>query len=337
MPGQTFIVGVYASMPPDRGGQADYYRLLGDQSWIDGAELPYPGDLADADARAWLAGHLPAHWHANAVTAIPGTMRTLGTDPSFGLASPDADGRAAAVAFAARIRDAIADLADRRGHQDVTWVHLHTAPTGHPSPQAMAASLEELAGMDWMGAVPVIEHCDRYIEGRRPEKGFLPIGDELDIAAAAGVGVTVNWGRSAVEGRDAAIPLAHVRSAAERGVLSGVMFSGAGPEASQYGYPWIDGHLPMREDEPTSLMGADEVRSCVRAALGGTTPPSYFGAKMCVPASSALEERLAMIRRVYDAVRSAADCGPGESGESGEAGGVGTAGDCCGEVAHDGE
>ncbi len=70
-----FIVGAYASLPQGRPSQEMYYVLLGEKPWISGTEIPYPGDLADKDDRHWLATHLPKHWHANSVTAIPGTMQ----------------------------------------------------------------------------------------------------------------------------------------------------------------------------------------------------------------------------------------------------------------------
>lgn len=302
MPGSPFVIGAYASMPPARDAQRDYYALLGEQSWIAGAELPYPGDLAQPADRAWLADHLPRHWRHNVVTLIPGTMQALRDDSSFGLASPDPLGRAAAIEMLARLRDAIADLAALRGRQDVIAIELHTAPTRIADATAMVDSLKTLARMDWMGARLVIEHCDRYVDGQSPEKGFLPIDQEIELARAAGIGVTVNWGRSAIEGRSAQVALEHVYAAARAGLLGGLMFSGAGPDATQYGYPWIDGHLPMRPDEPTSLMGADAIRSCVAAAGEQTDPPAYVGAKVCVPREASLADRLACLSRIHDAV-----------------------------------
>ncbi len=36
MSGMPFVVGAYASMPPDAQEQEEYYRLLGEQDWISG-------------------------------------------------------------------------------------------------------------------------------------------------------------------------------------------------------------------------------------------------------------------------------------------------------------
>lgn len=320
MPAPAFLVGAYASLPDGREDQASYYRLLGEQQWIGGAEMPFPGDLAAAETRGWLAQALPERWHRNCVTAIPGTMRNVGKDPAFGLASPDEAGRQKAIEFFGDVRTAVADFVERRGAADVAFVEVHSAPTRTATPEALERSLAQLLEWEWCGAQLVLEHCDRFIEGQNPEKGFLPLEEEIAVCGRLGIGVAVNWGRSAVEGRDAGLPLAHIEQAAAAGVLRGVMFSGAGPAATQYGYEWIDGHLPMNPDEPTSIMGAAEVSACsrvaqspqrsrtqsaqsVRAAATAQPSPSldYLGAKVCVPRQSSLEERLAFLAHIHSA------------------------------------
>ncbi|PWG66009.1 DUF4862 family protein [Bifidobacterium callitrichidarum] len=298
----SFVVGAYASLPQGREAQEDYYNLLGGQPWVSGTELPFPGDLAETAGRIWLAGILPAHWRGNTITVIPGTMQHVWKDPNFGLASPDGDGRRAALDFMTQVRDALADFTQWRGSQDVRFVEVHSAPTAKADRRAMAASLEELAQLDWSGAKLVIEHCDKYVDGQKPEKGFLPIEDEIELCEQAGIGLTVNWGRSVVEGRTAATAVEHVGKAVRVGVLSGLMFSGAGPEETQYGYGWIDGHLPMSPDEPTSLMDAAAIAETVRAAGEQATPLDYLGAKVCVPKDATLEERLGYLERIYRAV-----------------------------------
>ncbi|OXN00774.1 DUF4862 family protein [Bifidobacterium vansinderenii] len=297
----TFVVGAYASLPQNRDDQRKYYDLLGDQPWVDATEIPYPGNIADPADRDWLADALPTLWCRNVITAIPGTMQTLGRNPNFGLASPDDAGRHAALDFFDSIREAISAMADRRGANDVAFVELHSAPTGHADADAMRRSLDELTGRDWFGTRLVIEHCDRFIDGQKPEKGFLPIESEIDICRQTGVGLTVNWGRSCVEGRDAGLSLEHVAAAAQAGVLTGLMFSGAGPEATQYGYEWIDGHLPMNPDEPTSLMDAERMRACMGVAMDCESL-EYVGAKVCVPADSSLSERVGYLERIHHAV-----------------------------------
>ena len=140
----SFVVGAYASLPQGREAQETYYDLLGEQPWIEGTELPFPGDLADTTDRIWLAGHLPKRWRGNTVTVIPGTMQHVWKDPNFGLASPDEDGRKVALAFMKQLREALADFAQWRASQDVKFIEIHSAPTRIASRDAMAASLEAL-------------------------------------------------------------------------------------------------------------------------------------------------------------------------------------------------
>ncbi|KFI95560.1 DUF4862 family protein [Bifidobacterium scardovii] len=298
-----FVVGAYASLPQGRETQDNYYDLLGSQPWIDGIEIPFPGDLAESSDRVRMIGRLPKHWRNNTVTAIPGTIRHVWADPNFGLASPDGHGRRAALAFFEQLRDSLDDFVQRRGSQDVRFVEIHTAPTRIASRAAMAASLRDLSRLDWSGAKLVIEHCDKYIDGQQPEKGFLPIEDEIAICREAGIGLTVNWGRSVVEGRRAQAAVDHIAAAAEAGVLAGLMFSGAGPMETQYGYGWIDGHLPMNPDEPTSLMDAAAIESAMKAARVQDKPLAYLGAKVCVPEGASLQERVDYLAHIHDAAR----------------------------------
>ena len=126
-----FVVGAYASLPKSREEQKQYYDLLGTQNWVAGTEIPYPGDLADPQTRAWLANAIPSSWHKNTITAIPGTMRHINfdPDPEFGLASPDEEGRLRAISFFKDIRQAIADFANLRNSCDISHIEIHTAPT----------------------------------------------------------------------------------------------------------------------------------------------------------------------------------------------------------------
>ena len=290
------IIGAYASHPAPEL-EADYYQLLADQPWVSGVEIPYPGQLAtQLDV---LASHLSPHWDFNTITAIPGTMQNVWKDETFGLASPDEAGREAALAFTRRLCDDLDDLCDKAGRLLVGRVQLHSAPTRLANADAFKRSLEDVLGWDWCGATLVVEHCDAYIPEQNPEKGFLSLADEIDIVAEVGVGIHLNWGRSAVEGRSAETAFEHVREAGERGVLDGIVFSGAGPEETQYGYSWIDGHLPAQADEPTSLMDAEQIGRCAQAAIAGGV--EYLGAKVCVPKDASLDQRLAMLTGIYRA------------------------------------
>lgn len=295
---QNFIVGAYASMPdPDQ--QAEYYHMLGELDWINGIEIPYPGDLAEN--ASWLAQQLSPAWNSNTITAIPGTMQNVGKNPTVGLASANEDGRQLAINHAKQIATATRVLSDYLGRPAVSKVQLHSAPTATADPDAFRTSLQELLELDWSGAQIVIEHCDRYIEGQAPEKGFLPLTKEIDICLELGLKIHINWGRSAIEGRSAATAFEHITEAGRSGVLTGVIFSGAGPEESAFGYAWIDGHLPAEPDEPTSLMTTSEISRCAKAAREAGA--EYLGAKICVQKDVPLSRRICMLKTIYNAAQ----------------------------------
>ncbi len=228
----------------------------------------------------------------------------LGLARSSLCSGADGAGRAAALDFTRALRDDLAALCERAGRQLVARVQLHSAPTRLAQEDAFKSSLAELATWDWCGARLVIEHCDKFVPEQNPEKGFLSLESEIGIASEVGIGIHLNWGRSAVEGRSANTAYEHVLEAGKRGVLDGIIFSGAGPEETQYGYSWIDGHLPAQADEPTSLMDEAEIARCAQAAIEGGA--KYLGAKVCVPKDASLEQRLAMLTNIYRA------CGLGD-------------------------
>ena len=295
---QKFIVGAYASMP-DTNKQDEYYRLLGQLDWVNGIEIPYPGDLADN--ATWLAERLCPQWDSNTITAIPGTMQNVGKNPLFGLACADEEGRGLAIAQAKQISEVARELSDYLGHAAVSKVQVHSAPTRLADASAFRTSLEELKELDWGGATIVVEHCDRFIKEQPPEKGFLSLTEEIEICRTLGLKIHINWGRSAVEGRSAATPYEHILEAGQSGVLAGVFFSGAGSQECAYGYAWIDGHLPAQPDEPSSLMSEEEISRCSKAAIRGGA--KYLGAKICVPKDAPLEQRIRMLKTIYNATR----------------------------------
>ena len=300
-----FVVGAYASQPQDEAGQVEYYDMLAGSGWVDGLEVPFPGQLADTGIAAVLGKAMGGRFRHSVLTPIPGTMVNVWKDPLFGLASPDADGRARAVSFLRGVRDAAEDFQARFG-ETFRWVAVHSAPTNVCEPEAFAESLGEITGWDWGGAELVIEHCDEAVVGicrdgvvrtHTPEKGFLLLCDEITVARELGVGVSLNWGRSAVGSRGDVVPGEHVVQAAEAGVLRGVMFSGASPQETVYGGPWADGHLPSATDEPLSLMTEAIIDECAARAVGA----GYLGAKCCVPEGASLPRRLEMLEHIHRA------------------------------------
>ncbi|MBN9644689.1 DUF4862 family protein [Corynebacterium mendelii] len=288
-----FVVGAYASMPGDSAGQARYYDMLADTGWVTGIEVPFPGQLADHDSRDWLGGQLAGRFPHSIVTAIPGTMVNVWRDKNFGLGSPDELGRKQAIDFTARIHAAVTAVHATHG-QIFDAVAVHSAPTHLRTAKDFTESLKEVLSWEWGDTRIIIEHCDKDTASHTPEKGFLPIEEELAIAGQLGIKVSVNWGRIAVEARNGEEPNTLIGTAAKTGCLAGVVFSGASPAQTIYGGPWADGHLPASDDEPTSLMTPE----IIAEATGLAGEVDFFGAKCCVPPESGLDERLAMLTRI---------------------------------------
>ncbi len=257
------------------------YRALADLP-IAGLEVP----LAAASAGdEWWETHVDAAWDL-VVTAVPTVMQRLAQDPGYGLASDDEDGRRAALDDVAAAAALARDLAQRSGRARVRAVQVHSAPRApRCTPDALARSLDAIDRLDLSGALVAIEHCDATRPGRAPEKGFLELDEELKVLDGRAQRLTVNWGRSAIEGRSAATPVEHVRAAASVGLLGGVMLSGATDVASAWGPAWQDGHIAPRGDDPAlapssaSLLGPDEVRATLAAAAGQAV---YLGVKITV-------------------------------------------------------
>ena len=131
-------------------------------------------------ATGWPAGaprDLPA-----IVTGIPGTAGHNAKDPDFGFASPDEAGRQRALDWARGEAAAVARMVGE-GHR-IRAVQLHSAPTGKADADAFAQSLLEMAGWDWGGAALWIEHCDAWVEGQEPNKGYLTLDQELAVLDA---------------------------------------------------------------------------------------------------------------------------------------------------------
>src|SRR5450756_1748773 len=124
-------------------------------------------------------------------------------------------------------------------------------------------------------AVRADSMCLTAVSGLRPSIAdraqLIVIPKRVPAAAATAaagtrLGITINWARSAIEGRSPDTAVRHIESARTAGVLSGVMFSGCSPVATDFGYPWIDAHLPAREVEGapnSSLLTADRIRESV--------------------------------------------------------------------------
>lgn len=304
-----YIIGAYVASPClerwDAGQESAFYDGLKGMPAIRGLEHAFYGTLHRDDDR-WFVDHVKPEWD-HVFTCIPGAMDRLKENPSFGLASADDNGRRSAIEYHAAARAAVEKLNTHLGRRSVIAVQLHSAPTrthiSDSSATAFARSLTELAQWDWQGARLVIEHCDAFTTRHPAAKGFLTLEEELEAVAAvpapARPGFTINWGRSAIEGRSVDTPLQHIERLRAAGALRGLIFSGAGTTDDAYGV-WKDTHMPPANGGSRgsvlpahSLMTTTEMRRCIAAA--GTL--DYVGAKVMLrPKDADVPARLQLIR-----------------------------------------
>ncbi len=257
------IAGAYPALPTEAADQATFLRQLAESDLVGGLELPFVDD-----EQRWSARALPADW-AHVVTTAPVTGLLSRTDPSYGLASTDEDGRQQAVAVTRAMREAVA-----RSGLSVLAIELQSAPARIGSAEALTRSLTEIVSWDWAGAAVLVEHCDALVPGHEPEKGFLALADELAVTRELGLGVVINWARSVIETRTPDGAVAQVKEAGD--LLRGLMFSGVA-DTPVGRYPaWVDAHLPPAPYEPSSLLTADEIARTLAAA----DRPAFLGAKV---------------------------------------------------------
>ena len=269
------IITGYNAAPADKAAAAAYYAKLLQIGEADGLGFAWNGPQTPAELADVLA-LLPRSWSIT-LNDIPATLREAADNPSFGLASPDESGRRTAVEMLRQVRASIQAMNDRLGRRVVLAVEIHSAPATvlrivTPSSPAFQRSLDEVAALDWDGAALLVEHCDAYIAGQTPAKGFLTLADEIAVLSrlsGSPIGLSLNWGRSMIELRDPERVIDHVTAASNASLLRALTFSGASEIANDFGDAWADMHLPFAAtdnpayQEPTSGMTADHVRQVV--------------------------------------------------------------------------
>lgn len=298
------IVGAYAALPSLHQGpqpklDALFLNGLRQMTEVRGLEIPFHKDgrntlscVEAADVR-WM----------NALTLLPGTMEHLKEDPVFGLASNDGAGRKRAIHLCRAAHTAMQEANQRLGRRAFCAVEIHSAPQlGKPgvtssSTEAFLRSLNELRDWDWEGAELLVEHCDAFVPGQPPAKGFMTLDREIEsITGSHGptpCGILINWGRSAIEGRSAQTPVEHLKKARNEDLLRGLIFSGATQNNPLYG-DWADSHAPFEAEG--SLLTPENARAAV-AAAGDLNRLAICGIKMqALPGAMTVEERLAFVR-----------------------------------------
>lgn len=292
-----YIIGAYPCAPSFHQKSEDeekaFWRQLADTPDIRGLEQPCLEHLHPLGDE-WLLRHTPADWQI-VVTAIMETMRRRGGNDGFGLASSDEEQRKACVAYYRHLYQKINTINTANAGKIVA-LELHAAPcASNPNvtqaTDAFARSLKEVASWDWSCDL-VLEHCDA-MTGPAPRKGFLPLDNVLETLAGYEISVGINWARSAIEGQDTTLPLAHTRQASQAGKLGALMFSGT-TQHGEYG-EWQDLHAPFSPFCAESLMTHTHVRELL--ACTDSKPLQFLGIKLLeINPDADVNHRIAILR-----------------------------------------
>ena len=280
-----YIIGAYPCAPSFHQKSEDEEKAF----WRQLADTP---DIRGLDE--WLLRHTPADWQI-VVTAIMETMRRRGGNDGFGLASSDEEQRKACVAYYRHLYQKINTI-NAANAGKIVALELHAAPcASNPNvtqaTDAFARSLKEVASWDWSCDL-VLEHCDA-MTGPAPRKGFLPLDNVLETLAGYEISVGINWARSAIEGQDTTLPLAHTRQASQAGKLGALMFSGT-TQHGEYG-EWQDLHAPFSPFCAESLMTHTHVRELL--ACTDSKPLQFLGIKLLeINPDADVNHRIAILR-----------------------------------------
>lgn len=306
-----YILGAYATAPSTKHWHQDsetqFYEQIKSLKNIIGLEHPFVGKLHPYDDD-WFLENIDKNWQF-IFTSIPGVMANLAKNPHFGIASTNENGRQAALDFYKQAQQAILKLNNHIDRKAVSFIKIHTAPKisniATSSTDALQASLETMQSWDWYGANLIIEHCDAHIEGHESEKGFMSLEDEIaaikyvNTKLNSDIGISINWGRSAIEARSSKGPLLHIEQAQQHGLLKGIIFSGASGSKGPYGQ-WKDTHMPPAKscDIPSYAVDSELTIEEIKRSFSQCKPEKldFIGAKISLsPNQGSVEERISYI------------------------------------------
>lgn len=238
---KQYTLSAYNAIPLDVNQRDEFYAALAAFEWISGLELSFSGTVE------WPAAGRD-DWES-LVTMVGHNMQMVEQNPNYGLASPDADARQAALADHELALAQVQRL-NAAGHR-IRAIEIHSAPTRFADPHSYAQSLAEIVSWDWGTTQVWAEHCDAWVDGQDPAKGYLRLEDEIAVLDRVGaktgtgrLGLVINWARSAIEGRDPDFALQQVKIAASSSWLRHLGVSGACSQQSDYGTAWADAHVP---------------------------------------------------------------------------------------------
>ncbi len=294
-----YFIGAYAASPThtvwDEKQEREYLegiQNLKHAELVEGLEIPFFGSLHKSDAASYRT-MLSSKWN-HLLTLIPGVMGRLNANPHEGLASEDMQGRKDAIAFVHKALQTIDELHQWMGRSCVRGILIHSAPrvvSGiSSSAQALAESLAEITSWNWGETQIMIEHCDQASREHVAEKGFLPLEAEIEAIQKRSVKILINWGRSAVEARNADLPAQQIKKLATQKILGGIMFSGTAENDELYGH-WADSHAPFNR----TLMTATRVVECLKNAAA---KPDFLGFKIqALPKTLSVRERIDFVEK----------------------------------------
>jgi hypothetical protein len=253
-----YIIGAYATAPSSIFNKSLEYRfyekLIESIPEIRGLEIPFFGNDIHSLGYKFLLDMIDTNWN-NIITCIPGTMANLSKNPHFGLASDNSNGRNEAILMCKRVNQTLHKINDFFGKKSVFAIQLATAPSVpvtdvSSSKDSLLRSMEEILKWDWDGSKIIIEHADQSHSNLPFEKGFLSLESEIDVlkqlSNVYNVGITINWARSAIEGRSVFKPIEHINLALKYDLLAGLIFSGVSNNDKNYG-SWKDTHMPFAQ------------------------------------------------------------------------------------------
>lgn len=262
-PERARVVGAFLSQPLEKVNRPAYVHAVLELPGVTGLEIPLRTQMARDDA-TWLTKVLPAEGR-HVATLMAACDEAAIDDPTFGLASTDPGGRNRALTLLDQARQDIARLTEQGQH--VLAIEVHSGPSHRHgvegTGQELAVSLAQAAQWDWGETHLVVEHCDAARRSGGISKGFLTLDEEIEAVETVQaldprtpVSMSINWGRSAIDTRNAGGPLTQIDRLRRRDLLAGVILSGASDKASTYGAPWQDAQLP-----PAAPDGSGEASS----------------------------------------------------------------------------
>lgn len=301
-----WIVGAYAAAPSrdhwDKDAELRFYSAVLTAPHVVGLELPWRFGSFHGHDEQWLFTMIPERSQL-VVTTAPDTSARHRASNSFGLASADRDGRREAIEATRQLCSGLQRLRDSLPSSRIIGIELHSAPRAVPgasSREALRASLEEIASWDWGDAQLLIEHCDAWVPSHKPAKGYLSLADEVAViqglrSEGKPFGISLNWGRSAIEQRDADGGRAHAAFCASAGVLDGVVFSGAASAPTPLGGAWADVHAGFADDSEyaSSVLHPQHVKETFESA--GSL--RFQGVKVAAAKGVGVEERVNVVEQ----------------------------------------